>query len=215
MVHYKPVKINFNALGLAKIIIDMVIRQYRLPDSIVTNKSSFSPQNSDHCFGIFLSLNRGFLPLFTLRLAVRLSDKTALWKRISEPLWTSSTMTGPSSYQWSSLLTIMRKTRALAIRLLSWTKAIILAFPLKKILILASDQNQQMSSQRNYEIWWLFARRTSTTLKSFKNELTTKASSLRGTLLVTKFGWIANTSKPNANRNLSLSSLNRYKFYIR
>ena len=37
MVHYKPVKINFNAPGLAEVIIDVVVRQHRLPDSIVTD----------------------------------------------------------------------------------------------------------------------------------------------------------------------------------
>ena len=37
MVHYKPVKITLNALGLAKVIIDVVVRHPGLLDSIVTN----------------------------------------------------------------------------------------------------------------------------------------------------------------------------------
>ena len=41
MVHYKPVKININASGLAKVIIDVVVRHHGLPDSIVTNRGSF------------------------------------------------------------------------------------------------------------------------------------------------------------------------------
>ena len=38
MVHYKPVKVNIDASGLAKVIIDVVVWHYGLPDSIVTNK---------------------------------------------------------------------------------------------------------------------------------------------------------------------------------
>ena len=40
MVHYKPVKITLDALGLAKVIIDMVVRHHRLPDSIVAHRGS-------------------------------------------------------------------------------------------------------------------------------------------------------------------------------
>ena len=38
IVYYKPFKITFNAPGLAKVIIDMVVRHHGLPDSIVTNQ---------------------------------------------------------------------------------------------------------------------------------------------------------------------------------
>ena len=38
MVHYKPVKVTINALGLAKAIINVVIRHHGLPDSIVTDR---------------------------------------------------------------------------------------------------------------------------------------------------------------------------------
>ena len=37
IVHYKPVKITINASDLAKVIINVVVRHYGLPDSIVTN----------------------------------------------------------------------------------------------------------------------------------------------------------------------------------
>ena len=40
MVHYKPVKIIIDAPGLAKVIINIVIRHHGLPDSIVTNRES-------------------------------------------------------------------------------------------------------------------------------------------------------------------------------
>ena len=41
MVHYEPVKVTINALGLAEVIIDMVVWHHGLPDSIVTNRGSF------------------------------------------------------------------------------------------------------------------------------------------------------------------------------
>ena len=41
MVYYKPVKITIDALGLAEVIIDVVVRHHGLQDLIVTNKSSF------------------------------------------------------------------------------------------------------------------------------------------------------------------------------
>ena len=38
MIYYNPVKITINAPGLAKIIIDLIIRHYGLPDSIMTDR---------------------------------------------------------------------------------------------------------------------------------------------------------------------------------
>ena len=40
MVHYKPVKITIDALDLAEVIIDVVLRYHGLLDSIVTNRGS-------------------------------------------------------------------------------------------------------------------------------------------------------------------------------
>ena len=38
MIYYEPVKVIIDALGLAEIIINMVMRYYGLPDLIVTNR---------------------------------------------------------------------------------------------------------------------------------------------------------------------------------
>ena len=38
MVHYEPVKVIIDTPGLAKVILDVVIRHYRLPDSIIINR---------------------------------------------------------------------------------------------------------------------------------------------------------------------------------
>lgn len=40
MVHYVLVKMTIDAPGLAKVIIDIVIKQHNLPNSIVFNKNS-------------------------------------------------------------------------------------------------------------------------------------------------------------------------------
>ena len=119
MVHYKPVKITLDAPGLAEVIIDVVVRHHGLLDSIVTNRGSFSPRNSGYCSVTSLALNRNFLLHSTLKLIIRLSDKTAPWERTSKPLWTSSKMTRPGFYRWPSLLTITQRTWAPVIRLLS------------------------------------------------------------------------------------------------
>ena len=41
MVHYKPVKITINALSLAEVIINVVVRHHGLPNSIVTDQRFF------------------------------------------------------------------------------------------------------------------------------------------------------------------------------
>lgn len=40
MVYYELVKVTINALGLAKIILNIVIRHHNLPDSIMTDRGS-------------------------------------------------------------------------------------------------------------------------------------------------------------------------------
>ena len=41
MVYYEPVKVTIDAPRLAEVILDMVVRHYGLPDSIVINRGSF------------------------------------------------------------------------------------------------------------------------------------------------------------------------------
>ena len=40
MVHYEPVKVTINALGLVEVILDVVVRHHGLPDSIVSDRGS-------------------------------------------------------------------------------------------------------------------------------------------------------------------------------
>ena len=66
MVHYKPVKITFNAPSLAKVIIYVIVWHYRLPNSIVTNRDlvfTSKPWSSlFYFFGIKQRLSIAFLP---------------------------------------------------------------------------------------------------------------------------------------------------------
>ncbi len=40
MVYYEPYKVTIDALGLAKVIIDVVVHHHRVPESIVTDQGS-------------------------------------------------------------------------------------------------------------------------------------------------------------------------------
>ena len=40
MMHYKPVKVTINTLGLAEVILDMIVWHHGLSDSIVSDKGS-------------------------------------------------------------------------------------------------------------------------------------------------------------------------------
>ena len=53
----------------------------------------------------------------------------------------------------------------------------------------------------------MFVKRTSITLKKFRSKLTIKTLSLGAISLVIKFGWIANTSRPNKTGSWRQSSL--------
>ena len=58
MVYYEPVKVTINAPGLAKIIIDIVVRHYGLPDSIVTDQRSLFTSKFWSLLCYFLGIKR-------------------------------------------------------------------------------------------------------------------------------------------------------------
>ena len=67
MVHYELVKITIVTPGLAKVIIDIVVRHHGLPDSILTNESSLfiSKFWSSLCY--FLSIKQQLSIAFYLQ----------------------------------------------------------------------------------------------------------------------------------------------------
>ena len=58
MVHYEPVKVTIDALGLAEVIIDVVVKHYGLPDSIVTNRGSLFTSKFWSLLCYFLGIKR-------------------------------------------------------------------------------------------------------------------------------------------------------------
>ena len=58
MVHYKPVKITIDAPGLAKVIINVVVRHHGLPDSIITDRGSLFTSKFWSSLCYFLGIKR-------------------------------------------------------------------------------------------------------------------------------------------------------------
>ena len=67
MVYYKRVKITIDALGLAKIIINMVVWHHGLPDSIMTDKGSLFTSKFWWSLCYFLSIKRWLSTAFHLQ----------------------------------------------------------------------------------------------------------------------------------------------------
>ena len=64
MIHYKPVKVTIDALGLAEVLLDVVVWYHGLPNSIMTYKSSLfiSKFWSSLCY--FLKVKRKLSTIF-------------------------------------------------------------------------------------------------------------------------------------------------------
>ena len=58
MVYYEPIKITIDALGLAKVIIDVVVCHHSLPDSIITDRGSLFTSKSWSLLCYFLGIKR-------------------------------------------------------------------------------------------------------------------------------------------------------------
>ena len=64
MVYYKLVKVTINARGLAKVIIDVVVRHHSLPDSIITDWESLFTSKFWSLLCYFLSIKWRFSTAF-------------------------------------------------------------------------------------------------------------------------------------------------------
>ena len=123
-------------------------------------------------------------------------------------------MTGLGFYQWQSSLTIIPRMLAPVTRLSSWTVATTFGCHTKKISTPAPSPSRRTNYQRNSESWGLFAKKTSTIPRNFRNELTIRESNLGATPIARKFGWTANISRPNAIESWRQSSLDRSGYFI-
>ena len=64
MVHYEPVKITIDAPGLAKVIIDIVVRHHGLPDSIIIDWGSLFTSKFWSSLCYFLEIKRRLFTAF-------------------------------------------------------------------------------------------------------------------------------------------------------
>ena len=142
-------------------------------------------------------------------------SKIVQWKPTFEPLSISNRMIGQSSYQLPSLPTITPRMLAQAIPPSSSIADTIFAFPMRKILIPIQNQESWKNYPPSSKSWWLFASRTYTMYKSFKNGAMTRGSSPRAMHRVKRFGWVANTSKPSEITRWNPSFLVLFECYTR
>ena len=94
MVYYETVKVTINAPGLAEIIINVVVRHYGLPDSIITDRGSFFTSKFWLSLCYFLGINRRLSIVSTHRRTVRPKGKIVQWKSTFEPSLISNRMIG-------------------------------------------------------------------------------------------------------------------------
>ena len=64
MVHYEPVKVTIDALRLAEVIIDVVVRHHSLPDSIISNRGAIFTSKFWSSLCYFLGIKRKLLTAF-------------------------------------------------------------------------------------------------------------------------------------------------------
>ena len=72
MVYYKPVKVIINASGLAELIIDVVVRYYGLPDSIISERGAIFTSIFWSSLYYFYSIKR----LLSMTFSVQTDRKT-------------------------------------------------------------------------------------------------------------------------------------------
>ena len=64
MIYYEPVKITFDALGLAKVILNVIFQHHGLPDSIINNRSLLFISKFWSLLSYFLGIKQRFSTAF-------------------------------------------------------------------------------------------------------------------------------------------------------
>ena len=75
IVNYESVKVRINILNLAKVIMDVIVRYYGVPKSIVINQSSLFISKFGSLLCYFLKIKKSYLQLFTPKQMVKQRDK--------------------------------------------------------------------------------------------------------------------------------------------
>lgn len=136
IVHHEPVKTIIYATGWAKIIIDLVVRQYGLQESIIGDRDSLFTIKLRFLLYFFLTLNESSLLHFICRLRSKLRGRIEQWKLIFIYLSIGNRIIKLDSCPWSSSLITMPEIWAPATHFLSSTTNIISVFLSNMKLIL-------------------------------------------------------------------------------
>lgn len=104
-VHYKMVKIMINISGLAKVIIDIVIRHHGLSELIISNCSLLFTSKFWSLLCYFLDIKRKLSTAFHLQTNGQTERQNSKWRHISKLLSIGSRMTRQSYCPWRNLYT--------------------------------------------------------------------------------------------------------------
>ena len=140
MVHYKPVKITIDAPGLAKVIINVVVRHHSLPDSNVTNRGSLFTSKFWSSLCYFLSIKQKLSTAFHPQMDGQTERQNSTIKAYLQAFINFEQNDWARFLPMAKSSTIMPRMLAPATPLSSSIADTILVFPIRKILILAQNQ---------------------------------------------------------------------------
>ena len=139
MIYYELVKVTINALVLAKVIINVVVRYYGVLESIITDLGSLFISIFWFWLCYFLGIKKSYLQLSTPKSIAKQRDKIAQWKHTLDHLLIKNKIIGQDYCQWLSLFITTPKIPAPATPHSNLIVATILKFCLKKTLTPVQD----------------------------------------------------------------------------
>lgn len=146
MAYYELVKVTINTPALAIVIIDVVVQYHSLPDLIVIDQGLVFTLKFWSSLQFFLGIKQTLSTTFQPWTDGQRRGKIVQQKPTFKPLSILNKIIGPDFYQQLNSPTIIQRTPIQTIHPLSLTANIPQPF-MKKTLILASGQNQQMPQQ--------------------------------------------------------------------
>lgn len=145
IIYYKVVKITINALGLAKVILNIIIWYYGIPDSIVIGRSLFFKSNQWLLVCYFSGIKQKLFTTSYLQTNGQSKRQNSTMEAYFCASSTTNKMTRQNSSQYMSLYIIIHKMQALVTQFLSSIAIIIFKSLTKKIFILALNLRLQMN----------------------------------------------------------------------
>ena len=129
------IKVTIDIPSLVKVIIDVIVRHYRVLKLIVTDQGLFFISKFLSLLCYFLKIKQKLSTAFFPQTNSQIIRQNNIWKRISEYLSIEIKIIGQSYCQWRNLPTTMRKILAPVTLSLSSIAATTIEFFSKKILI--------------------------------------------------------------------------------